>query len=696
MTHAHLIANGKKAAMYILFGFTVLFPIFFLPTSVDFFDWNKIVLTFAVAALLLILWTAISVIRKTVRLTFSPLAVPMLLFSFAWVLSAVFAAINKGEAFTGFTLLVLSSFAIFVLGSHLLKTKTYEVPMVLLGVSGSILTLVSLLQVLGIGPSSLLNSVFGLQLPNTIEFSLAGSPFNAVLFLVPVLAGTVAMVLSTSGLEKKATYAVIAGILLAGVLLNGFFLLPGKSSQLLLLPPSTSWAISLEVLKSPKTALLGVGPESYVYAFSQFRPVAYNLLPQWGIRYNAATNVPLHLLTTLGVLGLLAYGYFVIRTVRTVFPLKKETLPLGVAVLSVLAMQLFLPFSVGQIVLLFIVLMFAAAIMKNTGNDTVTDVTIHLFAVRLVSPEREQKSAPENATVVLTYIVSGVVFLLVAASTYVVGKAYASGYLFYQSILAAQKNDGSTTYNLQAQAVQLNPTNMQLRRAFATTNFALARSISENENPSDEDKANISTLVQQAISEAKAAITLDPRMPANWETLSFLYKNLIGTAQDADQWTIASYVQAIQTDPVNPSLRIDLGGVYLTLEKYDEAIQLFQQTINLKPNWANAYYNLGYAYAQKKDSQNALAAYTQALQLLDPQSPDRAKLQEEVDTLQEAVDKAAQAGTGTQGSAEEQENTEGQIRIPENLGLPAAEPPANVPTPEPEFAPPEASSEPTP
>ena len=66
----------------------------------------------------------------------------------------------------------------------------------------------------------------------------------------------------------------------------------------------------------------------------------------------------------------------------------------------------------------------------------------------------------------------------------------------------------------------------------------------------------------------------------NWQTHASIYRILIHVAQDADQWSIAAYVRAIQTDPTNPMLRLDLGGVYVTTQNYDQAIRLFQQLLS--------------------------------------------------------------------------------------------------------------------
>ena len=91
-----------------------------------------------------------------------------------------------------------------------------------------------------------------------------------------------------------------------------------------------------------------------------------------------------------------------------------------------------------------------------------------------------------------------------------------------------------------------------------------------------------------------------------------IYRNIINVASGADGWTVAAYRQAITRDPNNPILRLNLGGIYYSAKNYNEASRSFADAISLKPDWANAYYNLSYALYQDKqyvDSYLAMTGY---------------------------------------------------------------------------------------
>jgi tetratricopeptide (TPR) repeat protein len=261
---------------------------------------------------------------------------------------------------------------------------------------------------------------------------------------------------------------------------------------------------------------------------------------------------------------------------------------------------------------------------------------------------------------VLLIVSSGVVL-------YFSGRAYAAEVAFKQSLDAAAKNDGLATYNAQRQTLMLNPFSPRYHRAYAATNLALANSLASNKDLTEQDKQNIAQLIQQAIREAKIAVTLEPNNTANWENLTLVYRSLINAAEGADQWTIAALSQAILSDPVNPALRVDLGGIYYALGRYDQAIRLFQQAAELKPDYANAFYNLSHAYLMKKEIVLAYDNMRQTLSLTPADSADYAKAKGELEELAKQLPK-----TEAQTAPETVAPARTQLQVPSPAPSPAA------------------------
>ena len=57
--------------------------------------------------------------------------------------------------------------------------------------------------------------------------------------------------------------------------------------------------------------------------------------------------------------------------------------------------------------------------------------------------------------------------------------------------------------------------------------------------------------------------------------------------------TIAPLRQLVRQNPRNPRAHYDLGVTYRICNQLPEAIACFERAITLKPDYANAYYNLG-------------------------------------------------------------------------------------------------------
>jgi tetratricopeptide (TPR) repeat protein len=188
---------------------------------------------------------------------------------------------------------------------------------------------------------------------------------------------------------------------------------------------------------------------------------------------------------------------------------------------------------------------------------------------------------------------------LLGSLTYMSGKFVISDVVFQQSLVAAAQNDGLKTYNLQTQAINTFPYRDAYHRYFSQTNLALANSYSasqpKNSSPSAQASQTIVNLIQQAIGEAKNAAAISPQTAANWNNLSSIYRALIGFGQNAESFARDANLQAIQFDGTNPQQYINLGGIYYQLKQWDLAQQAFLTAVNLKPDYSNAHYNLGFS-----------------------------------------------------------------------------------------------------
>ena len=76
---------------------------------------------------------------------------------------------------------------------------------------------------------------------------------------------------------------------------------------------------------------------------------------------------------------------------------------------------------------------------------------------------------------------------------------------------------------------------------------------------------------------------------------------------------LASLRQAAEVEPQNPLYRNAVGAVLLTVGRFPDAQVEFQKAVELDPTYADAFHNLGSAYAEQGKWDEAIGAYKKAL-----------------------------------------------------------------------------------
>jgi tetratricopeptide (TPR) repeat protein len=259
--------------------------------------------------------------------------------------------------------------------------------------------------------------------------------------------------------------------------------------------------------------------------------------------------------------------------------------------------------------------------------------------------------------------ISAVSFLFIIIGGYFLGRSYLSEYYFKKGLDGVAKNDAKQAYDNIRRAIILNPFIERYRISFSQLNLLIADGIAAKANQpqgkdkkpyqlTEQDRQNITQAIQTAISESKAAVTLNPQKALHWENLAGIYRNIIGAAQGADVWTVSAFQRAIVADPQNPIYRLNLGGIYYSLGNFEEAARLFEQAVSLKPDWANAHYNLAWADYQRQNYQRAVAEMQNAIALLNPQKDktDLEKAQKELEEFKKKLPKEEKQATESAGS----------------------------------------------
>lgn len=565
-------------------------PLVIFPLASDWFDGPKQAVILAGAILGILSWAIKAFFGQKLNLARSAFDLPIVLFVAIFCASALLSP-NRIMAITADPSMLLGAAGLFFLAGIVLDSEKRIVNFTkfILG-SGAVLAIWSVIQIAFnfIAPVLKLKIDF---LPLSAGFSLAGSTMTQAMILAVLLPLGFGAYKTVRGMERRIFQGLMA-VVGVGLVTSLFTLYQGKP---ILLPFEMGWKIAAGVMaQSFQAALLGVGAGNFIDAFTAFKPVDINATSLWNLRFTTSSNYYFYVLAVSGIGGLAAILFLVYRFLLAA---KKRMRNNGLGLLEkglitslgliVLGMAV-LPTPMLLVFYLFLFLGVFVALSRINRVESIA--------------WEDEKTLSESAA----KLIFAVVFVaILGVPGYFLGRNLVADYFFNQSLVAARANRGADTYNFQIRAIGLNPDNDMYHANYAQTNLLLADNLASQKDLTDEQKQTVVTLVQQAIREGRAAVALAPNRVGNYETLSMIYRNLINFAQGADQWAITAQQQAVNLEPVNPRLRLDLGGIYLSFKDYASAGQVFAQAVNLKADYANAHYNLAQAMKELKMKEQA-------------------------------------------------------------------------------------------
>ena len=618
-----------KTTLILSLATLALLVVFIAPISTTFVEHSKSLIFFSAALLSLVLFFTLGLMRKSLTLTLGPVTKP-LLFLLLTTLATIFFAqdypveglLGMGGVLLAFTILPL------VLGSNA-PAKNSTAFITTLATASIVVIGLSLVQWIGLGPAQLLSQVIGTELPSGFEFTIAGSAFVAAQILALCLVALVTQIITTRSV--KSFSAASAPIIFIGLCIYGATMLPNRPTSIQLPSYAASWSVMLDSLKSPRSALIGSGLASYSATYQMYKPAWVNSTRFWETNFSQAANLPLTLATNAGILGLLAWTGVFAGVISLRKYLQTEHKPLFALVIAAFCLQLLLPFNTVVLGIQAIALGLLIASLRSEFS------TLELHPLKLYVSSQSSTSLLKKPLNVALYLTSGICSILTLILLWLLLRATYANYLLLQSSKALTANDVVAAYEFQQRAVGLNPYLDIYHVNYSQTNLLIAIALSNKADSSDADKQKVGELIQQAVREAQMATALNPQKSQNWLNLAEIYQNLIGVIEDSESWTIQTYVKAIETDPVNPILRIKLATFLSGQKNHQQALTIYQQAIELKPDLAAGYYNAAKtlrAIETPESLRESRRMYQQTLVLIDSGSEEYITVTKEIEELE--------------------------------------------------------------
>ncbi len=673
--------NINKAIFFLAAASAVLVPLLFLPITSNVFEFNKQILLMAITLIMLVLWTLRMLTEKKVRVIRTASDTAVFVFMLTNISALILAPNRLVSAVNPQTWIwILLPIFYWAITNNIQSEKELDVIETAIIGAGAVLALWSIVQ-------------YFLNLQLTIGGMTTGrafSPFGSPELLSIYLLVTGGMSL-TKSLQmgkpegKKDNIQMAAFSFTALLAVTAVFLISPwttgiantitgidfpKAAKMSL---STAWSVAIETIRT--RPLMGVGSGLFDSAFSQFRPLEFNLTDNWAVNFSQSFNIWFQFLTEQGIIGFAGLLLLIASTVRLVWNIfnsresaRMEVTALSVGLIIVALSSLLTVWAAPIAFLFFLLLAMQRKKMFLRKPNPEQEMQISILALPAMmfgqeGPDSGFTTRKEQGTEILPKVLIGPAVLLAGFGFYVLGRAYLAEVNYKNSLNATIQNQGVQAYDAQRKAINYNPFKLGYRLSYSNLNYLIAVNISQRQEISEADQNTIANLIQQSLNQARIATRIKPEVPVVWSNIAGLYRNLINVAENSESFALQYYQQAINRDPIDPDLRIAAGGVYFLAEQYQQAAQAFTTAANLKPDYPNAYYNLANALRRAGAADAAVEAYKRALVLLDQGTPDYEFVSKELEALQSGETAQQQPGEETEeielsGQQEEEERLE--------------------------------------
>mgnify|MGYP001578597533 CR=1 FL=1 len=665
----------SKASRFLLYGFLLLFPVWFLPTAFAPVDLNKAYFGFAVliAAFMLALGGVLQ--EGTARFLSSRLFFAYFLFSVASLLAALFSSSpltsfwGLGTEATTFLQIVLGGVALLVTTITLSRREYIKRAFTLLLASIGIAAIFFLIQSVfskdifhwtfaqdrsfnPFGAWTAISALFGLGLvvclpmlrAHTVGILFVGLSLVALLanlWQIWVAVGIVSLffvALALSQREQQSRiFAVSLFMLLAAVLftllssaldnkLASSFSRLGRPQEATLSFNASTSIVQKILAESP---LFGSGPNTFGFLWDRFKDPSVNNSIFWQVRFNTSQSSFLTLLAETGIVGglafLLLFLLFLMVSVRALGRANGEK---SMYVRSAFAGTLYLfllwflvSLSQPLVLLTFIFLgMFLAACAEA-----------EIIRVRTSSLFETKERGFVFSLVIIFLLVGGVGGIYYSTTRYL-------GALSFGRALEIFNKEGSVNSaenELTSQAIALDASQDNYFRTYAQFEYVkIQRALQDPKLDQKTRQERFQDAYQKAVAAARQAIDLGRGDASNYRILAQIYELAIPIDINVADLAFENYEKARSLSPVDPSLFVDMARTHLAVadvtlirgggstskqiasDRREKAIKLLSDAVKMKSDYAEAHFTLAQLYVAQGKLDEAIHSAEQTTQLV--------------------------------------------------------------------------------
>jgi len=377
-----------------------------------------------------------------------------------------------------------------------------------------------------------------------------------------------------------------------------------------------SWEGTLSVgqssLTNSRALIFGTGPNTFARNWAQFKPQGVNETLFWNLDFNNGVGAVPTSFVTIGALGIAAWLIIVLTFLVTAGnALRREKL-FGTTQ----------TITFGLVCAVLYLLAFHVMYAPGLTISVLFFVFLGLFVVQ-TNTKRVQFSTTLDTT---TSVIGVIVAALLVFGTLGVGTVSAYALLsdiYVNKSVALYQRDGNvgTASEEISHALQLWPANDRAHRAAVELGILELSQLSAKANTDETARKQLQDTLSQTIEHGLKAVSIDREDYQNWFTVAQLYQELAGVGiEGAYEQAQQAYESAREENPTNPMPLLRLAQLEVVRGNTSNAIDLFGEAVNVKRDFAPAYFLRSQLLAQQNRLDDAVASAAAAVQLV-PQDP---------------------------------------------------------------------------
>jgi len=346
--------------------------------------------------------------------------------------------------------------------------------------------------------------------------------------------------------------------------------------------PSIGATIEVTRKALSENPILGYGPNRFEYAWQDFKPVGVNISNFWGVDFIFGYSYFLTVPASLGIIGILALLFFLVMLLWNSFKLLFKQ---GENSLT----------DNPNVSAAFAILFFVIVLAVHVPSFAIFGLGFVYLGLLIASLEREglyrtvTMDIGSKPRIGFVYVFS--VIVLMIASIYLI---YITSRQFTSRIMVENANqnliagDTAKAERGLINAINVYSSDVNYRLLSDFYKIQISNLLNNSDANNEAVVERFRNLLSSSINASRGAIAFDSSNYQNFISLGSTYQQLIGLGVQGsyDQAKI-EYQNALDRNPTNPGILLDMARSAFFAGNNDEAKELIGQSIAVKPNFVS-------------------------------------------------------------------------------------------------------------